>query len=172
MQTGVATGLSWWFRLSQAPVSCSSSPATPVDDNGLGRCLCVWRPNPADRSDRLRVEPSVATRQICRSVSLVRHHTGGMADSLSDLAMRIGRACRADPALIAIDGRGGAGKSTLARKLALRLDGAAIVPTDDFAAWHDPLEWWPRMLVEVIEPLSNGRPARYQRREFSTGALL
>jgi hypothetical protein len=47
-----------------------------------------------------------------------------------------------------------------------------MVPTDDFAVWNEPLDWWPRMLTEVIEPLADGRPARYQRRDFATGALL
>jgi uridine kinase len=89
-----------------------------------------------------------------------------------DLAARIDRVCSAGHALIAVDGPGGAGKSTLAEQLSSHLDGAVIVPTDDFAAWHDPLDWWPRMLAEVIEPLSKGLPARYQRREFSTGVLL
>jgi uridine kinase len=85
--------------------------------------------------------------------------------------MQIRRSCSAGNALLAVDGPGGAGKSTLARQLAVRL-GAMIVPTDDFAAWYDPLDWWPRMLTEVVEPLSRGLPARYQRRDFSTGVLL
>jgi len=65
--------------------------------------------------------------------------------------------------IVAIDGHGGAGKSTLAEELAEELGGARIVRTDDFASWDVPLNWWPRLLEEVLEPLSRGQAARYQR---------
>jgi len=42
--------------------------------------------------------------------------------------------------IIAIDGPGGAGKSSLAEHLAHELD-APIVHTDDFASWDNPIEW-------------------------------
>lgn len=63
--------------------------------------------------------------------------------------------------IIAIDGLGGAGKSTLADWLAARLD-AAVIHTDDFASWEDPIDWWPRLKELVLEPLAAGRPARYE----------
>jgi hypothetical protein len=47
--------------------------------------------------------------------------------------------------VVAIDGHGGAGKSTLAKRLAKELGGAQIVETDDFASWDNPLNWWPRL---------------------------
>ena len=72
--------------------------------------------------------------------------------------------------LVAVDGPGGAGKSTFAGRLAA-VAGAPVVPTDDFASWDDPLGWWPRMLEQVIEPLVRGEPARYQRFDWSTGRL-
>lgn len=65
--------------------------------------------------------------------------------------------------VIAIDGPSGAGKSTYARRLAGELAAAghpaALVATDFYATWHDPVSWWPTMLVEVIEPLLTGHPA-------------
>ncbi|MEX2268521.1 MAG: aminodeoxychorismate synthase [Acidimicrobiia bacterium] len=64
--------------------------------------------------------------------------------------------------LVAVDGCGGAGKSTFAERLARACDGAPIVATDHFASWDNPIDWWPRLLEEVIEPLSVGRAARYQ----------
>jgi uridine kinase len=64
--------------------------------------------------------------------------------------------------VVAIDGPGGAGKSTLARQLAEALDGAPIVQTDDFASWDDPLDWWPRLRDEVLAPLARNEPARYR----------
>jgi uridine kinase len=62
--------------------------------------------------------------------------------------------------IVAVDGPGGAGKSTLAASLAGRLD-AETVHTDDFAGWDDPIGWWPRLLEEVLEPLAAGRQASF-----------
>ena len=73
--------------------------------------------------------------------------------------------------LVAIDGPGGAGKTTFASQLAAALDGAAIVHTDDFASWDEPIDWRPRLLEQVIEPLAAGRPARYQRYDWVSRSL-
>jgi uridine kinase len=71
---------------------------------------------------------------------------------------------------VAIDGCGGAGKSVLAAKLAEELGGAPVLQTDDFASWDNPLDWWPRLIDEALEPLSRGRPARFKRTDWaSTG---
>jgi uridine kinase len=72
-------------------------------------------------------------------------------------------ACR----VIAIDGPGGAGKSTLAKHVATEL-GAQVVCTDDFASWQHPLEWWPRLIEQVLVPLSRNQPGRYQRFDWET----
>ena len=73
--------------------------------------------------------------------------------------------------LVAIDGPGGAGKSTLAAKLSSAAEGAPVVHTDDFASAANPINWWPRMLEQVIAPLSEGRAARYQRYDWPTESL-
>ena len=65
--------------------------------------------------------------------------------------------------LVAVDGHGGAGKSTFATRLAAALGGAAVVHTDDFATGEPGVEWWPRLEREVIVPLSAGETARYRR---------
>jgi len=86
--------------------------------------------------------------------------------------------------LIAIDGRGGAGKSTLARKLAESLSRATVVEVDDFwlpgtlrpgrekviaepGSDYD----WHRLRDQVIWPLSNDEPGRYQRYDWSSDSL-
>ncbi|HEU5213167.1 MAG TPA: hypothetical protein VFU10_10390 [Gaiellaceae bacterium] len=74
-------------------------------------------------------------------------------------------AIRSSPApfatrIVAVDGLGGAGKTTLAERLAADLD-APVVHTDDFASWDDPVDWWPVLLEQVLEPLAVGQAARF-----------
>jgi hypothetical protein len=71
--------------------------------------------------------------------------------------------------LVAIDGPSGAGKSTVAHELAAEL-GAALVPTDHFATWTDPVSWWPRLVDGVLTPLARGEAGRYRRMDWSGGS--
>ena len=64
--------------------------------------------------------------------------------------------------IVAVDGHGGAGKSTFAEKLAAALGGAPVAHTDDFASWEEPLDWWPRCIRELLDPLARGETARYE----------
>ena len=73
--------------------------------------------------------------------------------------------------LVAVDGPGGAGKSTFARELSEAAGGAPVVHTDDFAAADCPIDWWPRLLEQVIEPLVRGGAARFQRYDWPSEAL-
>lgn len=78
---------------------------------------------------------------------------------------RLGTTC-----LVAIDGPGGAGKSTLAAALAVVCK-AQVVHTDDFASWDEPLGWWHRLEQEVLEPVAAGQRARYQRYDWNNREL-
>jgi uridine kinase len=77
--------------------------------------------------------------------------------------------------VVALDGYGGAGKSTLADHLGevLRAEGRRVdlVHTDDFASADNPLHWWPRLLDQVLRPLRAGDAARYQRYDWDLGRL-
>lgn len=82
------------------------------------------------------------------------------------------RAVLAGPAafgirLVGIDGPSGSGKSTLAQRLRTRLPGSGLVQIDDFVSWPDPAGWWPRFDAEVLQPLAEGRAARYGVRDWS-----
>ena len=72
--------------------------------------------------------------------------------------------------LVAIDGEGGAGKSTLASLLAATLGGATVVCLDDFARPTVPGWDRQRMIRQVLDPLRTGRPGRYQRWDWATDA--
>lgn len=73
-------------------------------------------------------------------------------------------------AIIAIDGCGGAGKTTLSERLATRLD-AQVIHIDDFASWDNPLNWHDRLIQQVLQPLHANTAARYQRFDWSTNRL-
>ncbi|MFI1396841.1 uridine kinase [Streptomyces sp. NPDC020681] len=65
--------------------------------------------------------------------------------------------------LIAVDGHAGSGKSTFAARLAAALgDDVPVLHLDDLASHEELFEWTGRMLAQVIEPLSQGRAARYE----------
>jgi uridine kinase len=63
--------------------------------------------------------------------------------------------------LVGIDGCGGAGKTTFAARLAAALEGAPVVHTDDFASHDEPINWWPRFVARVVEPLQRGVAATF-----------
>lgn len=60
------------------------------------------------------------------------------------------------PRIIAVDGRGGAGKSALTRRITDAVDGAAVVHTDDLA-WHYSIFGWDELLLDrFLLPLRRG----------------
>ena len=88
------------------------------------------------------------------------------------------------PRLVAIDGRGGAGKTRLAERLQAELGDAVVVAVDDF--WlpsakrpgreiviADPGSDydWRRLRDHLLVPLRAGRPGRYQRYDWPTDSL-
>ena len=87
--------------------------------------------------------------------------------------------------IVGIDGPGGAGKSTLARELALLRDDVAIIEGDDFyrplaestRAALTPLEAvdllfdWERLRDEALAPLVRGEDASYRRYDWGADRL-
>ncbi|OAT66228.1 aminodeoxychorismate synthase [Mycobacteroides immunogenum] len=74
--------------------------------------------------------------------------------------------------VVAIDGRGAAGKSTFAGRLHTALTGsvssALVLHTDDFASWDTFFGWWPRLEEQVLAPWARGKDARYRRYNWET----
>lgn len=75
--------------------------------------------------------------------------------------------------LVCVDGPAGSGKSTLAGALAAHLgDGCAVVHLDDlYEGWAGLAGVWDRLEAQVLAPLAEGRPARYQRYDWLVGAF-
>ena len=73
------------------------------------------------------------------------------------------------PVIIAIDGFGGAGKSTLAKALHTELQSSTIIEVDDFYLFGvssdaDKSNFdRARLVCQVLEPLKQGKTARYQK---------
>lgn len=66
------------------------------------------------------------------------------------------------PRIIAIDGRGGAGKTRLAEQLLACVPRSAAVHTDDLA-WHQSFFGWAGMLADhLLEPLRAGAAVDYR----------
>lgn len=107
-----------------------------------------------------------------------------MDATVESISARIGELGRHrdGPVLVALDGRSGVGKSTLAARLAERFD-AAVVNGDDFFAGGSDEEWarrtpaeradrcidWRRLRREALEPLLAGRAAVW-RPFYATGS--
>ena len=66
------------------------------------------------------------------------------------------------PALLAVDGRGGSGKSTVAGRIADRVPGAVVVHTDDIA-WHFSMFDWSALITEgLLAPVRRGESVAFR----------
>ncbi|MGK5680212.1 uridine kinase family protein [Actinoplanes sp. URMC 104] len=66
------------------------------------------------------------------------------------------------PRVIAIDGRGGAGKTTLAERLCEVAPDAAIVHTDDVAWNHAYFAWGAVLAKNILQPLHRGAAVNFR----------
>ena len=104
-----------------------------------------------------------------------------VATAIRQLAPVGGAATR----IVAIDGAGGSGKTTLAAAVAGQLDDCVVVHGDDFYRPMPEPERrqlddeqgyrryfdWERLYTEVLVPLRAGRTARHQAYDWATGQL-
>ena len=122
----------------------------------MSRCLkgptmCCDQIKPADSDSHRRVdadqsielqpeEPAVLQWQVSATDELVAH-------LLSLVGTPQGR-----PAIIAVDGRGGSGKTTLTTALAAAVPGAQTFHLDDLI-WNEPLYDWDQLYVDTLTQL-------------------
>jgi hypothetical protein len=91
--------------------------------------------------------------------------TGWRVTPLTGVLARLRRASpgvTGRPRVIAIDGRGGSGKTTLAARLCGVAPGSAVVHTDDVAWNHACFDWGALLAGHVLEPLHRGEPVGYR----------
>lgn len=103
-----------------------------------------------------------------------------------DVLRLVNRALRAGgTTLVAVDGLIGAGKSTFAARLCELIEGATIIPADDFyrpipeaqrallslKESYERYFYWESMCHDVLEPLSHGSRACYRRYDWTSDTL-
>jgi hypothetical protein len=66
------------------------------------------------------------------------------------------------PRVVAVDGRSGGGKTTVAERLAAAVPGATVLHTDDVAWYHAFFDWADLMREGILAPLRAGRDVAYR----------
>jgi hypothetical protein len=71
------------------------------------------------------------------------------------------------PRVIAIDGRGGAGKTTLAERLRSAIPNSVVVHTDDVAWNHAYFDWGAVLAENVLQPVHRGEAVDFRPTAWS-----
>lgn len=72
--------------------------------------------------------------------------------------------------VLAVEGRSGAGKTTLAQAIAARLEAPLIHMDDLYAGWDGLAQGVTALRDWVLAPLAEGRPASWRRWDWADGA--
>jgi hypothetical protein len=91
--------------------------------------------------------------------------TGWWVESLPDVVRRLSQAdpdVTGRPRVIAIDGRGGAGKSALVERLRGFVPRSGVVHTDDIAWNQAYFDWGALMVDNVLRPLHRGEAVKFR----------
>ncbi|TQS41374.1 uridine kinase family protein [Cryptosporangium phraense] len=78
------------------------------------------------------------------------------------IAEVVGRLRATAPRIIGIDGRGGAGKTTLAERLRVAVPNSAVVHTDDVAWNHAYFDWAGVLTENILRPVRRGEAVDFR----------
>lgn len=149
------------------PADRQRTAAHPADGRRLWHAQDVTDADPAD-TDTADSDAAARAVEPCRDITLGPGEPAAgpwRVESLPAFARALARVAGTPggrPRLIAVDGRGGGGKTTLAGRLARALRPAAVVHSDDVAWAHSRFGWDDLMIDGVLEPLRAGGPVRYR----------
>jgi uridine kinase len=73
--------------------------------------------------------------------------------------------------LVSVDGHAGSGKTTFARAVADRVEGARLLHTDDLIEGWSGLPGLDAQLEDLLRPLADGRPGSCRRYDWLDGAF-
>lgn len=93
-------------------------------------------------------EPEVAAWNVIGITELIAR----VLPSSSDNVARV----------LAVDGRSGGGKSTLARRIGQAVPRSVVVHTDDVAWHHSFFDWQELMIDGILKPIANGQGVAYR----------
>ena len=93
-------------------------------------------------------EPEVAAWNVIATSELIARVLPGSSDDVARV--------------LAVDGRSGGGKSTLARRLSRAIPRSVVVHTDDVAWHHSFFDWQELMIDGILRPVANGQGVAYR----------
>ena len=122
----------------------------------MSRCLkgptmCCDQIKPADSDSHRRVDADQSIELQPEEPAVLQWQVSATDDLVAHLLSLVGTP-QGRPAIIAVDGRGGSGKTTLTTALAAAVPGAQAFHLDDLI-WNEPLYDWDQLYVDALTQL-------------------
>ena len=122
----------------------------------MSRCLkgptmCCDQIKPADSDSHRRVDADQSIELQPEEPAVLQWQVSATDDLVAHLLSLVGTP-QGRPAIIAVDGRGGSGKTTLTTALAAAVPGAQAFHLDDLI-WNEPLYDWDQLYVNTLTQL-------------------
>ena len=122
----------------------------------MSRCLkgptmCCDQIKPADSDSHRRVDADQSIELQPEEPAVLQWRVSATDDLVAHLLSLVGTP-QGRPAIIAVDGRGGSGKTTLTTALAAAVPGAQAFHLDDLI-WNEPLYDWDQLYVDTLTQL-------------------
>lgn len=122
----------------------------------MSRCLkgptmCCDQIKPADSDSHRRVDADQSIELQPEEPAVLQWQVSATDDLVAHLLSLVGTP-QGRPAIIAVDGRGGSGKTTLTTALAAAVPGVQAFHLDDLI-WNEPLYDWDQLYVDTLTQL-------------------